>query len=56
MHHGARADYCKIVRDHLHAVYPNHCIGRGEPQQWPARFPDLNTLDFVLWGHLKTGV
>ena len=21
--------------------------------QWPARFPDLNSLNFYLWGHLK---
>ena len=28
-------------------------IGRGEPIPWPPRSPDLNPLDFYLWGHLK---
>jgi hypothetical protein len=26
------------------------------PINWPARSPDLNSLDFWLWGHLKTSV
>jgi hypothetical protein len=29
------------------------CMGRGGPVNWPARSPDLNLLDFWLWGHLK---
>jgi hypothetical protein len=24
------------------------------PTAWPPRSPDLNPLDFYLWGHLKT--
>ena len=28
--------------------------GRGCPIAWPARSPDLNPLDFHLWGHLKS--
>jgi hypothetical protein len=31
-------------------VYPNLWIGRGGPRHWPARPPDLNPLDFFLWG------
>jgi hypothetical protein len=29
-------------------------VGRGGPTAWPPRLPDLNPLDFYLWGHLKT--
>ena len=29
-------------------------VGRGGPTAWPARSPDLNPLDFHLWGHLKS--
>ncbi|KAJ4447321.1 hypothetical protein ANN_09325 [Periplaneta americana] len=28
--------------------------GRGGPIAWPPRSPDLNPLDFYLWGHLKS--
>ena len=37
----------------LHQRFPNKWIGRQGPTQWPARSPDLNPLDFYLWGHLK---
>jgi len=32
-------------------MYPNRWIGRGEPQNWPARSPDLTPLEFFLWKH-----
>ena len=54
MHDGAPAHFSVMVREHLHALYPNRWIGRGAPQEWPARSPDLNSLDFFLWGHVKT--
>ena len=28
-------------------------IGHQGPTKWPAHSPDLNPLDFYLWGHLK---
>jgi hypothetical protein len=31
-------------------------IGRGGPVNWPARSPDLNSLDSSLRGHVKTVV
>ena len=34
--------------------FANKWIGRGGPIAWPARSPDLNPLDFHLWGHLKS--
>jgi hypothetical protein len=32
----------------------NQSIRRGGSVKWPARSPDLNPLDFCLWGRLKT--
>ncbi|KAJ4438848.1 hypothetical protein ANN_14801 [Periplaneta americana] len=29
-------------------------VRRGGPITWPPRSPDLNPLDFYLWGHLKS--
>ncbi|XP_067203031.1 uncharacterized protein [Linepithema humile] len=28
-------------------------IGRGGPIVWPARSPDLNVLDYFVWGYIK---
>ncbi|KAJ4431746.1 hypothetical protein ANN_20350 [Periplaneta americana] len=53
MHDGAPAHFSRLVRDTLTGVYHDRWIGRGGPVQWPARSPDLNPLDFYLWGHLK---
>jgi len=54
MHDGAPAHFSVMVRNYLQTVFPNRCIGRGGNVQWPPRSPDLNSLDFFLWGHLKT--
>jgi hypothetical protein len=42
------------VRDVLSNSYHDGWIGTGGPIAWPARSPDLNPLDFYLWGHLNT--
>ncbi|PSN32148.1 hypothetical protein C0J52_23854, partial [Blattella germanica] len=34
--------------------FPDRWIGRGGPIPWPARSPDLNPLDYFLWGYLKS--
>ena len=31
-------------------------IGRGGPAAWPPRSPDINSLDFFLWGYVKIEV
>ena len=54
MHDGAPAHFSRIARQHLDNAYPNRWIGRGGPYHWPPRSPDLNPLDFFLWGHLKS--
>jgi len=52
-HDGAPPHSSRNVQNLLNAIYPNKWIGRGGPQNWPARSPDLTPLDFFLWGHLK---
>jgi hypothetical protein len=41
------------TQQHLNTQFPDRWLGRGGPLSWPARSPDLNPLDFFLWGHLK---
>lgn len=52
-HDGAPTHSSRNVRRFLDATYTNRWIGRGGPQHWPARSPDLTPVDFFLWGHLK---
>lgn len=54
MQDGAPPHYGRIVTVFLNQRFPNRWIGRNGPIHWPARSPDLNPLDFYLWGHLKT--
>lgn len=37
-------------------VFPEQRIGRGGQRVWPARLPVLNSLDFCVWGHMKSAV
>ena len=59
MHDGAPAHFSEITWNYLNQIYGNRWIGRGVEegnQPWPPRSPDLNPLDFYLWGHLKSVV
>lgn len=56
MHDGAPAHFSLIAREFLNEAYPGRWIGRAGPIAWPARSPDLNPLDFFVWGHLKSMV
>ncbi|KAG5893504.1 hypothetical protein JTB14_031647 [Gonioctena quinquepunctata] len=51
MHDGAPAHFSQVARQHLTETYANQWIGRGGPHKWPARSPDLNPLDYSIWGH-----
>lgn len=53
MHDGAPAHYVRNVRELLNERFNGKWIGRGGPISWPARSPDLNPLDFCLWGWIK---
>ena len=54
MHDGAPPYFSRVARQFLNQHFANKWIGRGDPIAWPARSPDLNPLDFHLWGHLKS--
>lgn len=54
MHDGAPAHFSLSARRYLNAHFGPRWIGRGGPIAWPPRAPDLNPLDFYLWGHLKS--
>jgi hypothetical protein len=54
MQDGAPAHFSRAVRDVLSNTYHDRWTGRGGPTAWPPRSPDLNPLDFYLWGHLTT--
>lgn len=53
MHDGAPPHFSQVVRQHLNRNFENRWIGREGPVAWPPRSPDLNPLDFFLWGYLK---
>lgn len=52
-HDGAPPHFAADVRAYLSETYGARWIGRGGPVRWPPRSPDINPLDFYLWGHLK---
>lgn len=56
MQDGAPPHFHLDVRAWLNATFPNKWIGRGGPQFWPARSPDLTPCDFFLWGWAKEQV
>ena len=55
-HNGATSHFGNAVRGHLTATFSARWIGKGEPTAWPARSPDLTSLDFFLWGYIKSMV
>jgi len=54
MHDGAPPHFSLAVREYLNQMYQERWIGRGGPVAWPPRSPDLNPLDFFIWGYLKS--
>ena len=52
-HDGAPPHFSRQVRNILNARFPDRWMGRGGPIIWPARSPDLNVLDYFLWGYIK---
>jgi len=55
-HEGAPPHYTRNVREYLNKSSPNHWLGHGGPIAWPPRSPDLTSLDYYLWGRMKTSV
>ena len=58
LHDGAPPHFRLEVRDLLNQVGLQgiRWIGQDGPVPWPPRSPDLNPLDFCLWGYLKSEV
>lgn len=50
---GAPPHNGRQVRELLNNTFGEQWIGNLGPVRWPPRSPDLNPLDFYLWGHLK---
>lgn len=50
---GAGPHNARIVTNFLNQQFPGRWMGRYGPICWPARSPDLNPLDFFLWGYCK---
>ncbi len=48
--------FSKEVREWLNKNLNDRWIGRGGPISWAPRSPDLTTLDFYLWGYIKSNV
>ena len=53
---GAPPHFATIVRNYLNETFPDRWIGRGSQRLWAPRSPDLNPLDFFVWGFLKSKV
>ena len=57
MHDGAPAHLTLAVRDYLPRMFGARWIARDPaPHLWPPRSPDLNPLDFFMWGAVKDSV
>ncbi|KYM80430.1 hypothetical protein ALC53_09121 [Atta colombica] len=52
-HDGAPAHFSRRTKQILDARFPERWMGRGGPIIWLAKSPDLNMLDYFVWGHIK---
>lgn len=55
-HDGCPAHYSAVAREVLNREFNGRWIGRAGPVNWPARSSDFTSLDFFLWGYLKSQV
>ncbi|EFN80983.1 hypothetical protein EAI_12191, partial [Harpegnathos saltator] len=51
---GAPAHSSRTVREILNMRFSHRWMSRGGPITWPARSPDLNVLDYFVWGYVKS--
>lgn len=54
MHNGVPLQFSHNVRVYLNQQFRNKWIGHGGPIALPARSPDLDPIDYFVWGHLKS--
>lgn len=55
-HDGAPAHKAASSQTLLRSMFEDNIMGYGGLLEWPPRSPDLNPLDFFLWGFLKSKV
>ena len=53
-HDGLQAHFSQGACEHLGQMLPEKWIEGGGSVTWPAHSPDLITLDFFLWSHVKS--
>ncbi|XP_070521818.1 uncharacterized protein [Cardiocondyla obscurior] len=53
---GAPPHFSRNAQQVLNNRFAGRWMGRGGPITWPARSPDLNVLDYFVWGHIKAQV
>jgi len=56
MHDGAPPHFSRTAHQYLNDHFPGKWIGRNRPVAWPPHSPDLNPIDFHIWGHVKNEV
>ncbi|GBN02182.1 hypothetical protein AVEN_173491-1 [Araneus ventricosus] len=55
-HVGASPNKVSSVLQYIRETFQQQVIGYGVCVEWPPRSPDLNPLDFFLWGCIKKRV
>ena len=55
-HDGAPSHFSQVIRQFLNHKFPNRWIDRDGAQNWPPRSPDLNPLDYHVFGYMKAMV
>ncbi|GBM94843.1 hypothetical protein AVEN_93043-1 [Araneus ventricosus] len=55
-HDGAPSHNVSSVQQYIRDTFQQQIIGYGGCVEWPPRSPDLNPLDFFLWGYIKQRV
>ncbi|GBL72830.1 hypothetical protein AVEN_128034-1 [Araneus ventricosus] len=55
-HDGAPLHKVSSVQQYIRDTFQQQVIGYGGFVEWPPRSPDLNPMDFFLWGYIKQRV
>ncbi|GBM31227.1 hypothetical protein AVEN_193356-1 [Araneus ventricosus] len=55
-HDSAPPHKVSSVQQYIRDTFQQQVIGYGGCVEWPPRSPDLNLLDFFLWGYIKQRV
>jgi len=55
-HDGALSYFSQVAMQYLNHKFPSRWNGPGGAQNWSAWSPDLNPLDYHVWGYMKAMV